>query len=81
MSQIPSQAVLPESVRSSRVQADEWMTLRELAEWLKLSVHSVYEMNKQGLPRIRVGVQMRYRISEVEAWLERRRRGDIPAPK
>ena len=45
------------------------MTLSEVAELLQLSQMSVYRYIKKGLPAYRVGVQWRFKRSEIEQWL------------
>lgn len=51
---------------------------QQLADHLGIAVQTVYEWQKarsrtQGPPRFRVGGRVRYRLSEVEAWLEQQR--------
>lgn len=43
------------------------LTSAELAERLKVNERTVYRL--RGLPRIRVGRQVRFRASDVEEWL------------
>jgi len=58
---------------------DAWLTGPELDEHFKITASTRYKLNGLGLPRIMVGAQARYRLSEVQAWLESRgRRGDAP---
>jgi excisionase family DNA binding protein len=49
------------------------MTLSELAAHLSVSAQALYDLRSKGRgPRgFRVGRQLRFRISEVEAWLAR----------
>ena len=64
----------------SDVTVAEWLSLPELAERYGVSPHVIYALNKQGLPRIRCGRQVRYRLAEVEAWFDaKHRRGDLLA--
>jgi excisionase family DNA binding protein len=52
---------------------DRLISLRDLAEFLGVSVSTIYNRRYRGedLPRgYRVGRQVRYRMSDVEAWLD-----------
>ena len=50
------------------------MSVREVAEYIGLPVKSIYGLNSKGTGprRIRVGRYIRYRRSDVDAWLEDR---------
>jgi hypothetical protein len=48
---------------------DEWVTKRELAEYLRVTPRLIELQQHLGLPVLRIGAVCRYRISEVEAWL------------
>ena len=57
-----------------RVQADEWLCTKEVARLTKLSA-SFFEKSRlsgrdYGPPWHKVGGRVRYRLSEVLAWLE-----------
>ncbi|WP_158895236.1 helix-turn-helix transcriptional regulator [Amycolatopsis anabasis] len=49
------------------------LSVRELAEYCGVPVATVYSWNTRGTgPKYyRVGIHVRYRLSEVDAWLER----------
>lgn len=51
---------------------DRLLTLRELAEYLGVSTSTVYSWRTRGEGPLgyRVGQQVRYRLSEVDRWLE-----------
>jgi len=62
------------------------MTLSELAAHLSVSPQALYDLRSQGRgPRgFRVGRQLRFRKSEIEAWLARMEAADgerHPAPR
>lgn len=59
--------------------ADRLMTIGELAEYLQVPRETIYRWRKYGSgPRgFRMGRHIRFRRSEVEAWVESRR---DPAP-
>ncbi|WP_456847474.1 helix-turn-helix transcriptional regulator [Cellulomonas sp. P5_C6] len=54
------------------------MTLSELAAYLSVSNQALYDLPSQGRgPRgFRVGRQLRFRMSEIEAWLARMEAAD-----
>jgi len=54
------------------------LSLSELCTHLGVSVQTIYDLHSQGgAPRgFRVGRELRFRISEVEAWLERMEQDD-----
>jgi excisionase family DNA binding protein len=53
-------------------QQDRLITIQELAEYLGVPVATVYQWRyrKEGPTGFRVGRHVRYRWSEVEAWIE-----------
>ena len=53
----------------------EWFTVNELAEWLQMSPHTVYQWRYRGTGPVghRIGRHLRFRREDVEAWLEQRR--------
>jgi excisionase family DNA binding protein len=55
-------------------QADELLTLQEVAAWLKVPATTLYQWRYQGEgPRgMRVGRYVRYRRSDVEAFIQER---------
>lgn len=66
------------------------LTLPEVAEYLRLSKHTLYKMVESGrIPALKAGSQWRFNRDEIDAWMresaeaeieERRRRQD-PDPK
>jgi excisionase family DNA binding protein len=53
---------------------NELMTIEQLAEYLQRPVRTLYQWNYtgEGPRRIRIGRTVRYRRSDVEAWLNKR---------
>ncbi len=50
---------------------DEWFTLAELGDWLKVSRTTAYRLARErGIPAYRIGRATRVRRSDVERWLE-----------
>ncbi|MFL6240555.1 MAG: helix-turn-helix domain-containing protein [Actinomycetes bacterium] len=53
---------------------ERWVGTREVAEHLGKPVSWVYnEAANLGIPRVKMGHQYRYRLSEVDGWMERLR--------
>jgi excisionase family DNA binding protein len=56
------------------------VTARDLADLLGLSASTILDMWERGdLPGFKIGRAVRFRPSEVEAWLEGCRRGPAPS--
>lgn len=55
------------------------MTPQDVAEWLKISLHTLASWRRQDkqhdLPWIEVGGSIRYRREDVQAWLDKRTLG------
>jgi hypothetical protein len=51
--------------------AEQWLTKRELAEHLSVSVRSIEYAMADGMPHAIIFGRPRFRRSEVEPWLER----------
>ena len=68
-----TQTTLPVATHS------EILTVEDLAKWLKVSKRSVYEMTRDRgqqrhenpVPILRMPVGLRFRRSDIEAWLEK----------
>lgn len=54
---------------------DRLRNMEELAEYLDQSRASIYKLLHQGLPSIQIGRSRRFRLSEVNEWLDARRTG------
>ena len=56
---------------------DRLITVQELADYLGVPVATLYQWRyrREGPPGFRVGRHLRYRWSEVEAWIERQLAG------
>lgn len=47
------------------------MTIKEVSEYLKLAEKTIYKLVSQGeLPGFKVGGSWRFRMSEIERWIE-----------
>lgn len=51
-----------------------WITEKELARHLRISVRHLVNLRKSGLPFIQLGSAVRYDMSEVEAFIRANRR-------
>lgn len=48
-----------------------WMTMDEIAEYLKVSKETIYKMAQKGhIPGSKIGSQWRFRKERVDSWLE-----------
>ncbi len=51
---------------------DEILTLKEVAEYLKLAEKTAYRLTAEGkLPGFKVGGSWRFKQSEIEAWIKK----------
>lgn len=49
----------------------EWMTVRQVAEYLQMSDDKIYDMAKKGeLPAIKIRQQWRFDREELDKWLK-----------
>lgn len=52
--------------------SDEILTLKELAEYLKLTEKTAYRLAAEGkLPGFKVGGSWRFRTGDIEAWINK----------
>ena len=53
---------------------DRFMTLKEVAEYLHLNERTVYKWAQEGtIPASKLGSTWRFRRSEIDAWVEKRK--------
>lgn len=51
--------------------AENWVTLKEAAMYLKVSTSWLYQHgNRFGVPHVKIGKTYRYRHSQLDKWLE-----------
>lgn len=51
--------------------SNEILTLKELAEYLKLTEKTAYRLAAEGqLPGFKVGGSWRFKLADIEAWIE-----------
>ncbi|MDE0404396.1 MAG: helix-turn-helix domain-containing protein [Nitrospira sp.] len=53
---------------------DKWLTVKEVAEYLKISTDLVYKFAQRGkIPVSKVGNQWRFDREEIDAWVKAQR--------
>ncbi|WP_028835538.1 MULTISPECIES: methylation-associated defense system helix-turn-helix domain-containing protein MAD1 [unclassified Pseudoalteromonas] len=58
--------------------SDEILTLKELAEYLKLTEKTAYRLAAEGkLPGFKVGGSWRFRRKDINTWIQKQTRDDI----
>ena len=65
--------------RSPASENERWITKQQLAEHLLVTPRWIELQQHAGLPHLRMGGVVRYRISEVEAWFRNRSDGRADA--
>ena len=51
---------------------DKWLTIEELAAYLKMSRTKLYQMAQKGeLPASKIGTQWRFDRERIDTWMER----------
>ena len=57
--------------------SDEILTLKELAAYLKLTEKTAYRLAAEGrLPGFKVGGSWRFKLVDIEAWIDQQKRKD-----
>ena len=55
---------------------EKLMTLEEIAEYLRLSVHTIYKMAQNGkIPALKAGKMWRFRKADIDEWLKLKKLG------
>jgi excisionase family DNA binding protein len=56
--------------------AGDILTLEELANWLQIKEQTIYRMRHDGHgpPGVKVGKQLRFRVSDIDRWWNQRLR-------
>ena len=54
--------------------ADKWLTVKEVAEYLKLSTDLIYKFAQDGkMPVSKIGSQWRFDREEIDSWVKAQR--------
>jgi len=57
---------------------DSWMTLEEVAQYLKVSKDSIYRLAKKGeIPASKIGNLWRFKKEEIDEWMRNKRNNKI----
>jgi excisionase family DNA binding protein len=57
---------------------DEILTIKDVAEYLKLSEKTAYRLAAEGsLPGFKVGGSWRFKASKIESWINEQSAGDV----
>ena len=57
---------------------DEILTIKEMADYLKVSERTVYRLaSGRKIPAFKVGNAWRFRREEIERWIEQQSRSDV----
>ena len=60
-----------------KLMTDEILTLREVAEYLKLAEKTAYRLAAEGrLPGFKVGGSWRFKESDIDTWIEEQKKND-----
>ena len=63
--------MLPNSLMVGKTMSDEILTLKEVAEYLKLAEKTAYRLAAEGkLPGFKVGGSWRFKREDVQSWIE-----------
>jgi len=53
---------------------ESWMTVRDVAKYLQLSMDMIYKMAQQGkIPASKIGAQWRFKREEIDEWVRAQR--------
>ena len=68
--------ILSRIVWMDKDMSDEILTLKEVAEYLKLAEKTAYRLAAEGkLPGFKVGGSWRFKGSDIESWIEDSKKG------
>ncbi len=60
-----------------KAMTDEILTLKEVAEYLKLAEKTAYRLAAEGkLPGFKVGGSWRFKADDIERWIEEKKKRD-----
>jgi excisionase family DNA binding protein len=55
--------------------AEQILTIKEVADFLKLTEKTAYRLAAEGKPRFKVGGSLRFKHSDIDAWIEESKAG------
>jgi excisionase family DNA binding protein len=57
-------------MKNKKTDRSEFMTLPEVAEYLRLSIHTIYKMAQKGrIPALKAGAVWRFNRAEIDEWM------------
>lgn len=57
-------------MKNQKNDRSEFMTLPEVAEYLRLSIHTIYKMAQKGrIPALKAGAVWRFNRAEIDEWM------------
>ena len=57
-------------MKTTKADRIEFMTLPEVAEYLRLSIHTIYKMAQKGrIPALKAGAVWRFNRAEIDEWM------------
>jgi excisionase family DNA binding protein len=57
-------------MKNEKTNRSEFMTLPEVAEYLRLSIHTIYKMAQKGrIPALKAGAVWRFNRGEIDEWM------------
>lgn len=60
---------------------EQLMSIKDVADFLKLNQTTIYAWAQKGtLPGYKLGRTWRFRLSDIEAWLQERRNAEVANP-
>lgn len=58
------------TMKNKKADRNEFMTLPEVAEYLRLSIHTIYKMAQKGrIPALKAGAVWRFNRAEIDEWM------------
>jgi len=61
--------------KQGELNMEKWLTLEQIAEYLQMSISSIYKMAQAGkIPAYKVGRQWRFKKEEIDQWVEKKKK-------
>ena len=59
---------------------DTLMTIPELMKFLQVKRNTIYTLRKMGLPTVKIGRSVRFRLDSIQSWLSRMEEKPLETP-
>lgn len=67
-------SILPTTFKVAEIMAEDILTLKEVAEYLKLAEKTAYKLAAEGkLPGFKVGGSWRFKAIDIDKWIEEKK--------